>query len=131
MEEDEPSTVFSVNSNASHETSPVLSTTTLQTTPSSPPSNAAELKDTEESVPSDPPTLETAPPQWPIAIGPNLNPPHLLRSILFIPEMLEHLPRYSRKIFIPCHLPTKYAHSLPLCVERSHDTIIPLPMQDL
>jgi hypothetical protein len=36
-EEDESSTASSVKSDASHETSPVLSTTTLQTTPSPPP----------------------------------------------------------------------------------------------
>ena len=83
-EEDESSTVSSVKSDASHETSPVLSTTTLQTTPSPPPSNAGELKDTKESVPSDPLAIETVPSQWPIAIGPNLNPPQLLHSIPFI-----------------------------------------------
>ena len=99
-EEDESSTISSVKSDASHETSPVLSTTTLQTTPSPPPSNGAELKDTKESVASDPPAVDTAPPQWPIAIGPNLNPPLLLHSIPFIPETLEHLPQYSRETFI-------------------------------
>ena len=77
----------------------MLSTTTLQTTPSPPPSNAAELKDTKESAPSDPPVIETVPPQWPIAIGPNLNPPQLLHSIPFIPETLEHLPQYSKETF--------------------------------
>jgi len=135
-EEDESSTVSSVKSDASHETSPVLSTTTLQTTPSPPPSNVAELKDTKESAPSDLPAVETAPPQWPIAIGPNLSPPQLLHSIPFIPETLEHLPQYSRESFIsvriPCGcLPTTCAECLLSGVERSHDTIIPLPMQDL
>ena len=99
-EEDESSTASSVKSDASHETSPVLSTTTLQTTPSPPPSNAAELKDTKESVPSDLPPAEIVPPQWPIAIGPNLNPPQLLHSIPFIPETLDHLPQYSMETFI-------------------------------
>lgn len=99
-EEDESSTVSSVKSDASHETSPVLSTTTLQTTPSPPPSNAAELKDAKESLASDTPAVDAAPPQWPIAIGPNLNPPHLLHSIPFIPESLGHLPQYSRETFI-------------------------------
>lgn len=105
-EEDESSTVSSVKSDASHETSPVLSTTTLQTTPSPPPSNAAELKDTKESAPSDPSAVETAPPQWPIAIRPNLNPPQLLHSIPFIPETLEHLPQYSRETFISVRIKT-------------------------
>lgn len=105
-EEDESSTVSSLKSDASHETSPVLSTTTLQTTPSPPPSNAAELKDTKESVPSDPPVVEAVPPQWPIAIGPNLNPPQLLHSIPFIPETLDHLPQYSRDTFISVRIRT-------------------------
>ena len=137
-EEDESSTVSSVKSDASHETSPVLSTTTLQTTPSPPPSNVAELKDTKESATSDLPAVETAPPQWPIAIGPNLNPPQLLHSIPFIPETLEHLPQYSRESFISVRIntmsflfPTMCAECSLSGVERSHDTIIPLPMQDL
>ena len=62
-EEDESSTVSSVKSDASHETSPILSTTTLQTTSSLPPApNAAEPKDIKEYVPSDPPAVETVPP---------------------------------------------------------------------
>ena len=105
-EEDESSTVPSVKSDASHETSPVLSTTTLQTTPSPPPSNAAESKDTKEPVPSDPPMVETVPPQWPIAIGLNLNPPQLLHSIPLIPETLGHLPQYSRETFISVRIRT-------------------------
>ena len=105
-EEDESSTVSSVKSDASHETSPVLSTTTLQTTPSPPPSNAAELKDTKESLASGTPAVDTAPPQWPIAIGPNLNPPQLLHSIPFIPESLEHLPHYSMETFISVRIET-------------------------
>jgi len=137
-EEDDSSTISSVKSDASHETSPVLSTTTLQTTPSPPPLNATDLKDTKESVPSDLPAVETAP-QWPIAIGPNLNPPQLLHSIPFIPETLEHLPQYSRETFISVRmnkdhevfLPTVCADCLPSGVERSHDTIIPMPMQNL
>ena len=71
-------------SDASHETSPLLSTAILQTTPSPLPSSAAELKDTNESVSLDPPAVDTVPPQWP-----NLNPPQLLHSIPFIPEKSE------------------------------------------
>ena len=108
-------TVSSVKSDASHETSPVLSTTTLQTTPSPPPSNAAELKDTKESVPSDPPAVETVLPQWPIAIGPNLNPPQLLHSIPFIPETLGHLPQYSRETFISVRIRTVRFFTYTLC----------------
>ena len=114
-EEDESSTASSVKSDASHETSPVLSTTTLQTTPSPPPSNVAELKDTKESVPSDPPAVETAPAQWPIAIGPNKNPPQLLHSIPFIPETLEHLPQYSKETFISVRIKTMRFFTYIMC----------------
>jgi hypothetical protein len=133
-EEDESSTVSSLKSDASHETSPVLSTTTLQTTPSPPPSNVAELKDTKESVPSDPQVVEAVPPQWPIAIGPNLNPPQLLHSIPFVPETLDHLPQYSRDTFISVRIrTTRFSPTdcFPSGMEGSHDTIIPLPMQDM
>ena len=112
-EEDESSTVSSVKSDASHETSPVLSTTTLQTTPSPPPSNAA---DTKESVPSDPPVAETIPPQWPIAIGPNLNPPQLLHSIPFIPETLDHFPQYTRETFVMVRMRTvRFFYTCTIC----------------
>ena len=136
-EEDESSTVSSVKSDASHETSPVLSTTTLQTTPSPPPLNVTELKDTKDPLTSDPSVVDTAPPQWPIPIGPNLNPPQLLHSIPFIPETLDHLPIYSRETLISVRIlkvvlsPTTRTDRLSSGMEGSNDTIIPLPVQDL
>jgi len=55
-----------------------------------PPLNAAELGDTQKPIPSDLPVVEAAPPQWPIAIGPN--------SIPFILETPEYL-QYSEETF--------------------------------
>jgi hypothetical protein len=80
-EEDDSSA--SSKSDGSHTTSPVLSTTTLQTTPSPPPN---ECKDE---------PVVNSPTQWPIPIGPNLNPPQLLHSIPYIPVTLSHLPLFS------------------------------------
>ena len=114
-EEDKSSMVSLVKSDASHETSPILLTMTLQTTPSPPPSNTTELKDTKETVPSNPPVVEAVPLQWPIAIRPNLNPPQLLHLIPFIPEMLGYLPQYSRETFILVRIWTVRFFTYTLC----------------
>jgi hypothetical protein len=72
------------------DTSPVLSTSTLGTTPSPPPLGEhrkdklhADAKERERTR------------QPTIAVDPVLNPPRLLRPIPYVPETIAHLPGYS------------------------------------
>ena len=60
--------------------------------------NAAESGGTKKPVLSDVPVVETAPPQWPIAIRPNSNSLQLLHSILLVLETPEHL-QYNKETF--------------------------------
>ncbi|KAJ7604292.1 hypothetical protein DFH06DRAFT_1487707 [Mycena polygramma] len=70
------------------DTSPVLSTSTLGTTPSPPPldERSRKEKDAQRRELARQPT---------IAVTPVLNPPRLLRPIPYVPETLDHLPQYS------------------------------------
>ncbi|KAJ7247474.1 hypothetical protein C8J57DRAFT_1724455 [Mycena rebaudengoi] len=80
------------------DTSPVLSTSTLGTTPSPPPGPkdgtadaAAAAREGKEARKREKEDVR----QPTIAVGPVLDPPRLLRPIPFIPETIEHLPVYS------------------------------------
>jgi hypothetical protein len=85
----------SSKSDASHTTSPVLSTATLQTTPSPPPSDDKREKDLDaesprEEVPRMNLFTELGPPE----------PSNLLRDIPYVPTTLQEMPTYSLKAFI-------------------------------
>ena len=85
----------SSKSEASHTTSPVLSTATLQTTPSPPPSDDKREKDGEiespcEEVPRINLFTELGPPE----------PSNLLRDIPYVPTTLQEMPAFSLKAFI-------------------------------
>jgi hypothetical protein len=85
----------SSKSDASHTTSPVLSTATLQTTPSPPPSDEKREKDPDsesprEEVPRMNLFTELGPPE----------PSNLLRDIPYVPTTLQEMPTYSLKAFI-------------------------------
>ncbi|KAJ7097039.1 hypothetical protein B0H15DRAFT_928473 [Mycena belliarum] len=67
------------------DTSPVLSTSTLGTTPSPPPLDDHKHKD----------NTEERQPQPTIAVMPVLESPRLLRPIPHVPETIAHLPPYS------------------------------------
>ncbi len=88
-------TCSSSKSDASHTTSPVLSTATLQTTPSPPPSDDKREKDGDaesprEEVPRMNIFTELGPPE----------PSNLLRDIPYVPTTLQEMPTYSLKAFI-------------------------------
>jgi hypothetical protein len=85
----------SSKSEASHTTSPVLSTATLQTTPSPPPSEDKREKDGDVESPSEEvPRMnlftELGPPE----------PSNLLRDIPYVPTSLQEMPTFSLKAFI-------------------------------
>ncbi|KAI0002249.1 hypothetical protein BJV74DRAFT_43051 [Russula compacta] len=85
----------SSKSDASHTTSPVLSTATLQTTPSPPPSDDKREKDGDAESPR-----EEAPR---MNIFTELGPPepsNLLRDIPYVPTTLQEMPTYSLKAFL-------------------------------
>jgi hypothetical protein len=100
---------MSSGSRSSNGTSPVLSTTTLQTTPSPPPilGEEGEKKmageDVEESGDRTAVTKLTKPVT--IAIGPILDPPKLLRAIPFVPITMSHMPQFSLEAFRAVRLP--------------------------
>ena len=88
-------TCSSSKSDASHTTSPVLSTATLQTTPSPPPSDDKREKDGDADSPGE------EVPRMNIFTG--LGPPepsNLLRDIPYVPTTLQEMPTYSLKAFI-------------------------------
>ncbi|TDL22944.1 hypothetical protein BD410DRAFT_721772, partial [Rickenella mellea] len=84
-------------SDASHTTSPVLSASTLQTTPSPPPL-VLKKGDTDEAQvlpsPTSPTTLT-----FPIAISPVLDSPTLIPSIPYVPVTMAQLPPLSIDAF--------------------------------
>ncbi|KAF9073354.1 hypothetical protein BDP27DRAFT_1417171 [Rhodocollybia butyracea] len=74
--------------------SPVLSSTTLQTTPSPPPiedKNGTDVKRPESSM--------TVSPAVTIAVSPVLDPPRLIHPIPHVPIMAAHLPFFSNEAF--------------------------------
>ncbi|KAF8214150.1 hypothetical protein K438DRAFT_1802973 [Mycena galopus ATCC 62051] len=73
------------------DTSPVLSTSTLGTTPSPPPLGEQQRKEAERERGRER-EREVKPT---IPVSPVLNPPRLLRPIPYIPETIVHLPQYS------------------------------------
>lgn len=98
---DDSSTISSgASSRSPTDTSPVLSTSTLQTTPSPPPlrDEDGDVKKDDVSVPSPTPVLRmprnVAAPA--IAVGPILDPPRILRAIPHVPETAAHFPSYTR-----------------------------------
>jgi hypothetical protein len=85
----------SSKSDASHTTSPVLSTATLQTTPSPPPSDdkrekGGEAESPREEVPRMNLFTELGPPE----------PSNLLHDIPYVPTTLQEMPTFSLKAFI-------------------------------
>ncbi|EMD32918.1 hypothetical protein CERSUDRAFT_118352 [Gelatoporia subvermispora B] len=92
-EKDEDESSSSSRSEGSHTTSPVLSTTTLQTTPSPPPSGEAKEDETVVS-----PTTSVAP-TLSIAVSPVLKSPELIHPIPYIPVALSQMPQYGLDAF--------------------------------
>lgn len=82
-----------VSSPAESSTSPVLSTTTIQTTPSPPP---IEPSKTPAQRPSKGKEKASA---FPIPVSPVLETPVLLHSIPYIPETLSTLPQFAQDVF--------------------------------
>jgi len=87
------STSSSIGSN---NTSPVLSTTTLRTTPSPPPlSDNDGCDDNTKTKDYALPATEVILNKVLIPVEPVLNPPRVLRSIQHVPITVEHLPQFS------------------------------------
>lgn len=89
------SSTASSESRSSNQTSPVLSTSTLQTTPSPPPSATPDdiKEEVRERQRSSSQTLSKHGRTIPIA--PVLDPPKLLTSIPYIPVTASHFPQYT------------------------------------
>lgn len=104
-EEDSASSASS-RSGGSHTTSPVLSTTTLQTTPSPPPAHEKDKCVGEHDA-----TIRKQPPPVviPIPISPVLPSPRLIHPIPYVPVTLAHMPQYSLEAF-------KTVRAFHLCV---------------
>ncbi|KAH7908275.1 hypothetical protein BJ138DRAFT_1013156, partial [Hygrophoropsis aurantiaca] len=83
-------TSASTRSDNSHTTSPVLSTTTLQTTPSPPPGHNENKKVQTETRP----TIKI-----PIPVSPVLESPKLLHPIPYVPITLAQMPHHSLEAF--------------------------------
>ncbi|KIJ63498.1 hypothetical protein HYDPIDRAFT_29304 [Hydnomerulius pinastri MD-312] len=96
-EEDSASSASS-RSDGSHTTSPVLSTTTLQTTPSPPPAHA-EDKGKEKHSEGTSVTRQLPSAVIPIPVSPVLQSPKLLHPIPYIPVTVAHMARYSLEAF--------------------------------
>jgi len=92
------STSASTRSDGSHTTSPVLSTTTLHTTPSPPPSHPEEKEHEPTTTTA---TARPKPPQViiPIPVSPVLDSPKLLHPIPYVPVTLAHMAQYSLEAF--------------------------------
>ncbi|KAH7929543.1 hypothetical protein BV22DRAFT_120804 [Leucogyrophana mollusca] len=88
------STSASTRSDVSHTTSPVLSTTTLQTTPSPPPGRDEDKE--KGRVNSGARPLSVA---IPIPVSPVLESPKLLHPIPYVPVTLAQMPQYSLEAF--------------------------------
>jgi hypothetical protein len=102
------------SSRSSNGTSPVLSTTTLQTTPSPPPIQIGEEggKITEGGEENEELDRRMAAPKLEkpvtIAIAPVLDAPKLLRAIPYVPVTLSHMPRFSLEAFKAVRLSVYY-----------------------
>ena len=94
-EEDSASSASS-RSGGSHTTSPVLSTTTLQTTPSPPPAHEKDKYTNERDA-----MMRKRPPPVviPVPISPVLPSPRLIHPIPHIPVTLAHMAQYSLEAF--------------------------------
>lgn len=94
-EEDSASSASS-RSGGSHTTSPVLSTTTLQTTPSPPPAHEKDkcAGERDAAMRKQPPPVVI-----PIPISPVLPSPRLIHPIPYIPVTLAHMAQYSLEAF--------------------------------
>ncbi|KAF7326448.1 hypothetical protein MVEN_02615400 [Mycena venus] len=77
------------------DTSPVLSTSTLGTTPSPPPLGEREHEERQRKEKHAAARVEEREIKPTIPVSPVLNPPRLLRPIPYIPETIAHLPPYS------------------------------------
>lgn len=91
-------TSASTRSDGSHTTSPVLSTTTLHTTPSPPPSHSEEKEHEPATTTS---TARPKPPHVviPIPVSPVLESPKLLHPIPYVPVTLAYMAQYSLEAF--------------------------------
>jgi hypothetical protein len=102
-------------SRSSNGTSPVLSTTTLQTTPSPPPIQIGEeggkTGEGEEKIERPNPRTATTNLAKPvtIAIAPVLDPPKLLRTIPYVPVTVSHMPQFSLEAFRAVSLSVVFA----------------------
>lgn len=101
-EKDEDDESSSSKSSGSHTTSPVLSTTTLQTSPSPP----ASVDGLDAKKDEDPTTAATTTatrqggaPAVIIPISPVLETPVLLHPIPYVPVTVSHMPQYSLDAF--------------------------------
>ena len=90
-EEDSASSTSS-RSGGSHTTSPVLSTTTLQTTPSPPPAHEKDKCTSERDAAS---RKHPSSVVIPIPISPVLPSPRLIHPIPYVPVTLAHMAQYS------------------------------------
>jgi len=91
------SSTASSGSRSSNGTSPVLSTSTLQTTPSPPPippGDDKEAPDLEQQGSTETPRMRLAKPVT-IPVAPVLDPPRLLPSIPYVPVTAAHFPQYT------------------------------------
>lgn len=92
-------------SRSSNGSSPVLSTTTLQTTPSPPPIQLGEEKgdgechDEIEELGRTAVTTRKLSKPVTIALAPVLDPPKLLRAIPYVPVTVSHMPQFSLEAF--------------------------------
>ncbi|KAF8058612.1 ABC domain-containing protein [Lyophyllum atratum] len=115
------SSASSSGSRSSNGTSPVLSATTLQTTPSPPPIPLGELKKEEGDEPSSEASpsaaqASTSPSSVPvmISVSPVLDPPKLLRPIPYIPETSSHFPPV-----VPTQAPPPASDQPPIRIRSS------------
>jgi hypothetical protein len=91
----------SSKSSGSHTTSPVLSTTTLQTSPSPPASvdGRDAKKDEDPTIITTTATRQGGAPSVIIPISPVLETPILLHPIPYVPVTVSHMPQYSLDAF--------------------------------
>ena len=111
----------SSKSEASHTTSPVLSTATLQTTPSPPPSDDKREKDGEaESPREEAPRMRLF-----VELGPP-EPSNLLRDIPYVPASIQEMPSYSLKAFIEVRIRSRFAWLITNVVQVWRESYAPL-----
>lgn len=132
------SSTASSGSRSSNGTSPVLSTSTLQTTPSPPPIPPGDDKESAELEPqgsSETPRTRLAKPVT-IPVAPVLDPPRLLPSIPYVPVTAAHFPQYTLDALrMVCHRPCRFTcrvlNLFLAGLARSLYPSIPLPLHDL